>query len=254
LFIKLISKLVPERDFCKEMENYNFEASNFPKDEYALTILTQAAMHNRHSDDQNTLAYEPDRLNSRNVTVTSEARETTTSSNQGQSSNNSNRDAGSQNRTPDILSDYNPNVLASRNMDTLSFNPSLTRRHNPYMTGGYQGIGSQISQNYADSLGILNAESYDDGRSSLRERDAQDMRARMRNDKTMPFGLDQPAQRIGFETLGTGSEEEASGKGRRKKRKDDSADEDEEARKKARGRPRVDTKDETAADVSVYGL
>lgn len=226
-----------------EMDNYNFESGNFPKDDYALSILTQAATG---MNDQSSLAYGADHRKGRNVT--SEASGTTPSSNQGHSSSTSNIEARSQNRTPDILSDYNSSSLASRNMETLAFNPSLAQRRNAYMNSGYQGIGSQISQNYANSLGILNAESYDDGRGSMRERDAQEMRARMRNDKTMPFGLDQPAQRIGFEALGTGSEEEVGGKGRRKKRKDDSADEEEEARKKARGRPRVDTKDETAAD------
>jgi hypothetical protein len=228
-----------------EMENYNnFPASSFPKDDYALTILTQAAMHTRHSEDPNTLAYEPERHKGRNVTT--EAADTT-SSNQNRNHQSSSVDAGRQNRT---LSGYNSDIFSSRSMETLTFNPSLGHRPNPYMPAGYRGIGNQISQNYANNLGILNAESYDDGRGTLRERDVEEMRSRMRSEKTMPFGMERPEQRIGFENVGVGSEEDASGKGRRKKRKDESADEEEEARKKARGRPRVDTKDETAADVS----
>jgi len=228
-----------------EMENYNnFPASSFPKDDYALTILTQAAMHTRHSDDPNTLAYEPERHKGRSVTT---GAPDTTSSNQNRNHQSSSMDAGRQDRP---MSNYNSNILSSRSMETLSFNPALGHRPNPYMPAGYHGIGNQISQHYANSLGILNAESYDDGRSTLRERDAENMRVRMRNEKTMPFGVERRGQQIGLEDVGVGSEEDRSGKGRRKKRKDDSADEEEEARKKARGRPRVDTKDETAADVS----
>lgn len=224
------------------MENYNnFASTRLPQDDYALTLLTQAAMHKRRpAESLNTsLAYSgPERHRT----------DTVTSSNHLRASNN--------NRTPDILSDYNSNVLSTRAMETLSFNPPLSRQ-NQYMNGAFQGIGSQIAQNYANGLGILNAESYDDGRSGMRDQDAQEFRARARNDKTMPFGIEQALPRAGlnFENQTVASEDDLKGKGRRsKKRKDESADDDEEARKKARGRPRVDTKDETAADVSFVAI
>jgi hypothetical protein len=226
------------------MDNYNFAGSDFPKGDYALAVLSHTAMHTRRpTEESNPLAYDRERHSIRNVT--SEVAGTSLSN---QASNLRTR-VRSQDRIPNMLSDYNSTILSPRNMDTLAFNPSsMAQDQNSYAPRGYQSIGSQISQNYANNLGILNAESYDDGRGSLRRKDAEQIRASMRNEKTMPFGVEQPLPRIGFENQGTGSEEDATGKGRRKKRKDDSADEEEEARKKARGRPRVDTKDETAAD------
>lgn len=178
-----------------------------------------------------------------------------TSPNSQQKINRDIIDAQFEIETPDILSNHHHSHLSfSRNMDNFLYDPSLRQRQDSYMSGGYHGTGSQIPQNYMNGLGILNAESYDDGRSTARERDAQELRAKMRNDKTMPFGLDHPGQRTRTAKQAAGSEEEVVGKGRKKKRNEDSADDEDEARKKARGRPRVDAKDETAADVSLMVL
>lgn len=155
-----------------------------------------------------------------------------------------------QSRSSDILSDYNPSVLSTRNMESLAFNPTPAGRLMPYMNPGFHGIGSQISQNYANSLGILNAETYDDGRGAVRAREASEMRLK-HNEPTMPFGITSGPKITLDPELRTDSEELDAGSRRRKKPRieNHSGDDDEEARKKARGRPRVDTKDETAADV-----
>jgi hypothetical protein len=50
------------------------------------------------------------------------------------------------------------------------------------------------------------------------------------------------------------SEDEDVGRRRKKHKLSEDEDGDDEASKKARGRPRLDTKDETAADVSLYAL
>jgi hypothetical protein len=132
-------------------------------------------------------------------------------------------------------------------METLAFNPAQSGRQHPYMGAGYKGIGSQISQNYAQTLGILSAESYDDGRALQRSRDMR-LKQMTAPDPLMQFGIAEAPPN----EMRTDSDEMEKVPRRRKKHKIDSQNEDdeEEARKKARGRPRVDTKDETAADVS----
>jgi hypothetical protein len=152
-----------------------------------------------------------------------------------------------------MLSDYNPAVLSTRSsMEALASNPSAAGRQVPSHLQGYQGIGAQISQNYANSLGILNAESYDDASGALRAREASEMRLK-HNEPTMPFGITSGPKITLNPELRSESEELDDGSRRRKKPRiepQSGDDDDEEARKKARGRPRVDTKDETAADVS----
>ncbi len=89
----------------------------------------------------------------------------------------------------------------------------------------------------------------DDGRLSM---STQEARKRNQNDQVLPFGIsDTPDLRLELD-MRTNSDEYEKGSKRRKKHKIETqaADDEEEARKKARGRPRVDTKDETAADVS----
>jgi hypothetical protein len=223
---------------------------NFPQDDYALTILTQAAMHTHQTGDSSNSGYDQQRPASKNLTR-SDVRGITNRNDHDLDINQRASDVP-QSRSPDILGDYNPSVLSSRNMETLAFNPSPTRRQMPYMNPAFHGIGSQISQNYANSLGILNAESYDDGRGALRAREASEMRLK-HNEPTMPFGITSGPKITLDPELRTDSEELDAGSRRRKKPRieNHSGDDDEEARKKARGRPRVDTKDETAADVSL---
>lgn len=129
-------------------------------------------------------------------------------------------------------------------MDTLSFS-TQTSRPNLYMD---KAFGLDSSQ-YSDHLGILNAEQFDDGRTVMRANEASEMRVRQQAEPPMPFGI------TGGPKLAAGSEENdsASKSGRKKKRASAEINgvEEDWALKKARGRPRVDTKDETAADVSL---
>jgi hypothetical protein len=140
-------------------------------------------------------------------------------------------------------------------METLAFSPTATGRQLPYMSQGFQGIGSQISHNYINSLGILNAEAFDDGTGVLRAREASEMRLK-HSEPTMPFGITSGPKITLDPELRTDTEEPDAGSRRRKKPRIEtqSGDDEEDARKKARGRPRVDTKDETAADVSPIWL
>jgi hypothetical protein len=219
---------------------------NFPQDDYALSILTHAAMHTHHTESSKS-SYDPQLASSKNrlsAPITNHQNDNLNINQRTQSI--------SQSRSPDIFGDYNTAVLSTRSMETLAYNPSSTGRQLPYMGQAYQGIGSQISQNYANSLGILNAESYDDARGASRAREASEMRLK-HNEPTMPFGITSGPKITLDPELRADSEEPDSGSRRRKKARLEahSGDDDEEARKKARGRPRVDTKDETAADVSL---
>jgi hypothetical protein len=226
---------------------------NFPQDDYALAILTHAAMQTNRNQTPTTSNSNSahDRSTAPSSTLTgAEVRDSSaTSMISNHSSNldiNRNRDPRVvQSQPQDILS-YTSVAPSSHSMETLTFNPAHAGRHHSYMGPTYQGIGSQISQNYAQSLGILNAESYDDGRAQQRSRE-------MRSKQTAPpdpllqFGM------IERQDEGrTDSDELEKSSRRRKKHKIEhqNQDDEEEARKKARGRPRVDTKDETAADVS----
>jgi hypothetical protein len=136
-------------------------------------------------------------------------------------------------------------------METLGFNQTQARQ-NQYMSTGYHGIGAQISANYANTLEILNAESYDDGRGTLRYLEQRQSRLHQMSNNTLSLGMvESNGMGMGL-AVRANSEEFEKGTKRKKKRGSEAQnDEDEdEARKKARGRPRVDTKDETAADVS----
>jgi len=136
-------------------------------------------------------------------------------------------------------------------METLAFNPAH-QRQDPYMSSTYQGIGSQISTNHTNNLGILNAESYDDGRMSMSAQEARELRLKHQAETNMPFGVTEAlGSRMDLEMRTDSDEFEKGTRSRRKhKIETQNAEDEEEARKKARGRPRVDTKDETAADVS----
>jgi hypothetical protein len=217
---------------------------NYPQDDYALTILTQAAMHTRTVDsstsgyDNATAGLTTADLQGSLTPATSITNHQTVS---GHRESNSTQ-PHSQSHTPE--NNYNHLALSpsTARMETLAFNPSQAARHNPYMDSAFRGIGSEISRNYANNLGILNAESYSENLSS------RGFDARKQNpEPTLSFGLVQMDHDSREDT-----EELDLGTRRRKKPRIEpqSGDDDEESRKKSRGRPRVDTKDETAADVS----
>lgn len=239
-FLRLLGVLPDSRKekepkLTKTLKKKSMDGFSFHNDDYALTILHQAAAAMRNTSDTGTS-------------------NTSSSEHPGTSQDQLPKAAdgrGSPNQHANVLqhlphrldvsqsrSGLNNYVLpTSRNMETLSFNP------------GYH-VASQMSQNFGNhSLGILNAESYDDGRLSIT---TQEARVRNQHDQVLPFGIaNTPELRLDLD-MRTNSDDYEKGAKRRKKHKIDTqnANEDEEARKKARGRPRVDTKDETAADVS----
>ncbi len=122
----------------------------------------------------------------------------------------------------------------------------IIRLANPYITSGFYGLGSNINAASPTDLGILNSETYDDGRLDMSAQHARDgySRAKVQQEGMMPLGVTEVRG-------GTDSDEfEKVAKGRRKRKIESvNGDDDEEAGKRARGRPRVDPKDETAADV-----
>ncbi|KAL5315488.1 hypothetical protein ACEPPN_016356 [Leptodophora sp. 'Broadleaf-Isolate-01'] len=246
---------------------------NFPQDDYALAVLTHAAIHTQGPDAATSSpsasqaqAQSLDRAKAFITATPSPWRpagdrvDRKTAISNHPNSNNINQAQEHPSHPLQILNGYghhdperaNPNT----NMETLAYNPTQ-RSHPPYMNAGYGhhngGLGptsqSQMSSNYTgtiSSLGILNAESYDDGRlaMSLREK-----RPKGQTDPAIPFGV--------TEASGDSHEEEDGKTSKRSSRRKRTAteqatskevDDEEEARKKARGRPRVDTKDETAAD------
>lgn len=207
---------------------------SLPNDDYALSILTQAAM-SRSNNTSNQHSSYPRETNTLSL-QRAEASTTTSISNQSSDLQNP------QSQSPSL----NSFVPSLRSMETLSFNPGRMRQH-PYMSTSFPDIASHIPQNLANNLGILNAESFDDAYSRGR-----DNNMRSSHDQILPFGMAESQDlRMDLE-MKTNSDDYEKGPKKRRKHKIDTQndDEEEEARKKARGRPRVDTKDETAADVS----
>lgn len=223
---------------------------NYPQDDYALNILTQAAMHSTSNSNNNSEISHSRSGYDHNPTSTAdfhgagaELREITNQSHPGhrdiQSSGSS--------LTPELPNNYNhlvlPHSSSAPRMETLAFNPAQAARHNSFMDTAFRGIGSEISRNYANNLGILNAESYSDhvspGRFDARTQAAE---------TTLAFGMI-PHHQVESSSREDGDEIETGARRRKKPRIEARSDDDDE-KKKSRGRPRVDTKDETAADVS----
>ncbi|TVY75828.1 hypothetical protein LSUE1_G006001 [Lachnellula suecica] len=215
------------------MENSYTPHQNYPQDDYALAILTQAAMHTRTTDSSHPGHHNP----------TSGLTATTTPITNHHHAGPRHRNTSHQNSRDLPNNIYNPLTLppADARMEALAFNPSQAGRHNAYMDPAFKGIGNEISRNYANNLGILNAESYSDHAAPGRRFEAR----KEVPEPTLAFGM------IPHEMDRDSREEEPDTGARRRKKpriEANSADDDEESRKKSRGRPRVDTKDETAAD------
>ncbi|QSZ35548.1 hypothetical protein DSL72_008418 [Monilinia vaccinii-corymbosi] len=128
-----------------------------------------------------------------------------------------------------------------RVMENLVFNPTEQAQKSAYMNHPFQPT-------YPSNLRILSAERYDDGRGSIGSHDPNMLSMKGQMENQMPFGMLE--KNGGSSETSPPSEEPGHGKKRRKRVRDGppGLDDDEEARKKARGRPRVDSKDETPAD------
>ncbi|KAA8576826.1 hypothetical protein EYC84_006874 [Monilinia fructicola] len=230
-------------DLPTQQDNYTVDT---------LTILTQAAMQansNNHSSPNTTGSGFPTNshsaktnsaLTNQDAGYHSRAIRATTSISSSTISNHPT--ATSPYRLSSSLSKLVGNYSRPhRAMESLVFNPTEQIQQNAYMNHPFQPT-------YPTNLGILNAERYDDGRSSIGSREPNMMGSTAQMQNPMPFGMLEKTE-DGSETRPP-SEEPGHGKKRRKRVRDESPgfEDDEEARKKARGRPRVDTKDETAAD------
>lgn len=228
---------------------------SYPQDDYALNILTQAAMHttsNNNSEISHSRSGYDSNPTSGLTTADfhgagAELRDASEITNHQLEAHPGHREIQSSGSslTPELPNNYNhlvlPHSAAGSRMETLAFNPAQAGRHNTFMDSAFRGIGSEISRNYANNLGILNAESYSDHVSPGRF-DARPA------DNTLAFGM------IPHHQMDHSSREEDDeidmGTRRRKKPRIEAKSDDDDEKKKSRGRPRVDTKDETAADVS----
>ncbi|PBP27272.1 hypothetical protein BUE80_DR001610 [Diplocarpon rosae] len=114
------------------------------------------------------------------------------------------------------------------------------------MNMSYPAIETQISSSVSGAgggIGILNAEAYDDGSRHLHLRSANKRSGKL--NQVMPFGLERVTEKT------DGHEDEPERGGGRKRLVEqtmNAGDVGGEATKKARGRPKVDKKDGTAAD------
>lgn len=187
---------------------------------YALNILTQAAMHTRTAP-TNEPGFPSSRGGSSLITNPSHDR---------------NLAAGQA-----IMDEYNASVLSTRDLDTLAFG---TAQH-MYLNGTYNSVTPRSDMANSNDLGILNAESYDDGRGTAR----RERRTRS-SMQMLPFGIAEHGD--GDMEPSPDAEEHESAPKRKKAKIDHGSQNGEEAPKgKSRGRPRVSPKDETAADVSL---
>lgn len=207
----------------------------FPQGSDYLALRSQAAM----GIESSTSGYH---LPASDLTTSDDPTTSTTISNPPNSARH--YISSSQSHTPELIDSYNQYALPSDNsdMEALAFNPDQASKQRALMDSAFRGIGSEISANYVNNLGILNAESYSD--MPLRTFDTGNQASQ----QELPMGYVHESR----EDI-----EEPDTRSRRSKRprvEAQKSDDDEESRKKSRGRPRVDTKDETAADVSQYPL
>ncbi|KAL2062832.1 hypothetical protein VTL71DRAFT_5904 [Oculimacula yallundae] len=234
---------------------------NFPHDDYALAVLTHAAIQTHSSDATASTTQQAQGQSQiyKRPSVPASATNASVISNREQHNKHSQEQPLSSSRLPSNgygFHDFdrsNSNPHSITDMETLAYNPA--QRSDPFlhMSSGYgnhRGLSASKSRNMStnfaatmSSIGILNAESYDDGNSGMSLRGKRAKKA----EPVLPYGL--------MEASGDShEEEEKAGKRTRRKRtaaelaSSKEVDDEEEARKKARGRPRVDTKDETAAD------
>lgn len=188
------------------------------QDNYALNILTQAAMHTRQSN-----------------------------RNGNASGNPTEGSHSSQSRNQGVLDGYNPSMLSSCDLGALAFNtsPPAAGQH-PYLSLTYDTIGSRMSMGDVNNLAILNAELYDDGRSALREE-----RRTPQSRAVQPFGVtDHPRVRLD-RPLADAEDDDSPLRRTKSRTENQRTDAEEETKEKLRGRPRVNPKDDTAADVRV---
>lgn len=119
----------------------------------------------------------------------------------------------------------------------------------------FNDLGNRTLIDNSNGLKILNAESYDDGRGMLGIQRLKYQKQKQEFKNVMPFGVTNYSHIALDQKLPVDAQDSESHKSRlRQKKHKTSAQalDDERVEQKARGRPRVNSTDETATDVSVY--
>jgi hypothetical protein len=214
-----------------------------PGDDYALALLTQVAMNSRPTNGNSGQRAFPSAL----------AADTALEISNQQRFDTHHGGNTKAHHSSSLSNTYDSSVLSTSNMTSM-FGTTSGSIHNPYMDSAFRGVGNQISRSYVNNLGILDAETYNNGsvdRISGRESPKKS------NGPEMPFGLvdaqpprADPDIELSEDTMEI-PEPETGTKKKKKRRAEVVSGDDEDGKKKSRGRPRVDTKDETAADVSL---
>jgi hypothetical protein len=210
-----------------------------PQGHYALNILTQAAMHTSHAAARASGLQSSGREeNHPNAMITNPQ------------ANGAGHPLDAAGQTTAMMDSYNASLLSSRDLDALAFNsaPHAATQHSYLSDAPYTSISSELAMAHAGNLGILDAESYDDGRGLTRNQRRQNKS----NKPELPFGIAEHPHITLDQPLDSGEHEAGP---RRKKAKTENGngnqDGEEGSKGKTRGRPRVSPKDETAADVSL---
>ncbi|KAH8808594.1 hypothetical protein F5884DRAFT_673694 [Xylogone sp. PMI_703] len=125
-------------------------------------------------------------------------------------------------------------------MGSIERNFSTSNVQHPYTDAAYHEVAS-MDNGYTNDLPVLSMESYDAVRAAAIAREQHETRVREHAAAPIPFGIsDRPSDLT--------SDPKAKASQKRGKRDNSNGEEEQEASKKVRGRPRVDTRDETAAD------
>ncbi|ATZ46487.1 hypothetical protein BCIN_01g10720 [Botrytis cinerea B05.10] len=232
-------------------------------DRYALTILTQAAMQTDTQANSNSPSNNFNAMSNATATAFSSSnpaknnrvstvhdtvyhsRATPISTSTSSSTIGNHPTNTPQYRFPPSISNLIGDHTRSRQeMHALAFNSTEQTSQGTFVNHPFQS-------SYSNNLGILNAEKYDDGRGSIRSHNPGLMGMEDQMTNQIPFGIVKKHGDSSDTRPQSEEPEQEQGKKRRKRVRKESSnldDDDDEARKKARGRPRVDTKDETAAD------
>jgi hypothetical protein len=113
-------------------------------------------------------------------------------------------------------------------------------------------LGGANAHNVHMDLSILDSETHSDGRVIEEMRSSSGAGAR--RNATPLRGMVTKRDTVVDVDSGVGSSKQSDGRSRKKSRANSHGSDGEGTSKKARGRPRVDTRDETAADVSLNPL
>ncbi len=217
------------------------------QDNYALAILTRAALQ---TPTPSPVHYEP---SSASLLQTSDLVSMPSALAANANSHSYNNQLFTQESNVAQMQTFMPHTLSqsSPSMNILAYASSRDTQHQ-YLANNYHDVNPQMPMPYSRDIGILSAETYDDGRLTMASQHSRAPRSKQGTSPVIPFGLTETQESTKIRRTKAGSSDGEKGTKRKKVQRESHNDEDEEAKKRARGRPRVDTvKDETAADVSL---